>query len=269
MSLNKGIVALYELDETSGDAVDSTGNNPGKVIGCTQGVTGKIGTAYTFVKSNGDYIDCGNTDVLKNLEKFSVSFWVKFDAINGYDSLVCKGFSGGYSWWIRTVSDGSAFQFRLQNSQIVESTTTPTTDTWYHVVCVYDGSTIKIYVNNGTPDSETAVTDPAKIDQSVNIGRDPGLPARLLDATLDQVIIFDFPLTASHVDTIYNNGDGLAYPFPGDSVFVGTGGVGSKIINRNYPYDSGLVAGTTKQEGRDPALTPDDSSVLDRDKVGL
>ena len=54
-------------------------------------------------------------------------------------------------------------------------------------------------------------------------------------------------------------------------VVVGTGGVGSKIIRREYPYETGLEAGTTKQEGRDPDLSPaeDENTVLKEEYKGL
>lgn len=54
-------------------------------------------------------------------------------------------------------------------------------------------------------------------------------------------------------------------------VVVGTGGIGEKIIRRDYPNESGLTAGTTKQEGRDPDLSPaeEETTVLDREFVGL
>ena len=34
-----------------------------------------------------------------------------------------------------------------------------------------------------------------------------------------------------------------------DHVVVGTGGHGTKILNKDYPFTEGLTAGTTKQTG--------------------
>lgn len=55
------------------------------------------------------------------------------------------------------------------------------------------------------------------------------------------------------------------------TVQEGPGGIGTKIINRNYPYESGLIAGTTKQEGRDPDIAPGEekSTVLKDEYEGL
>lgn len=53
-------------------------------------------------------------------------------------------------------------------------------------------------------------------------------------------------------------------------VVVGTGGVGSKIIRREYPQESGLEAGTTRQHGRDPDLGPaEETTVLKDEFKGL
>ena len=55
------------------------------------------------------------------------------------------------------------------------------------------------------------------------------------------------------------------------TVKEGPGGVGTRIINTNYPYESGLIAGTTRQEGRDPDLAPatDETLVLKEEFEGL
>jgi hypothetical protein len=53
-------------------------------------------------------------------------------------------------------------------------------------------------------------------------------------------------------------------------VNVGTGGIGTKIINSKYPVVSGLEAGTTKQEGRSSALEVKELSLITCDeRVGV
>ncbi len=34
------------------------------------------------------------------------------------------------------------------------------------------------------------------------------------------------------------------------TVVVGTGGVGTRFLEKDYPYEEGLIAGTTKQTGK-------------------
>ena len=50
----------------------------------------------------------------------------------------------------------------------------------------------------------------------------------------------------------------------------GPGGTGTRIINRDYPYETGLISGTTKQEGRISNLVPVKGSLVKRRvKIGL
>jgi len=45
---------------------------------------------------------------------------------------------------------------------------------------------------------------------------------------------------------------------------------GEKEIRRKWPHESGLIAETTKQEGRQLNLIPTEKSLVDkRDKVGM
>ena len=46
--------------------------------------------------------------------------------------------------------------------------------------------------------------------------------------------------------------------------------IGEKELRRNWPHESGLIAGTTKQEGRQTNLIPTIKSLVDpKDKVGM
>jgi hypothetical protein len=53
-------------------------------------------------------------------------------------------------------------------------------------------------------------------------------------------------------------------------VNVGTGTGKTRIVKRKYPIEEGLIAGTTKQEGREENLIPEEkSTILEKDRRGL
>jgi len=53
-------------------------------------------------------------------------------------------------------------------------------------------------------------------------------------------------------------------------VVVGTGGKGTAITKTNYPYEEGLVVGTTKQTGVEMTLVPEEgSNVARRYQTGI
>lgn len=52
-------------------------------------------------------------------------------------------------------------------------------------------------------------------------------------------------------------------------VVVGTGKIGSRILNRDYPLTEGLIAGTTTQEGDKEELIAEASYVESKDLKGI
>ena len=52
-------------------------------------------------------------------------------------------------------------------------------------------------------------------------------------------------------------------------VNVGTGTAGTRFLKTNYPYEEGLDAGTTKQEGTQTCLIADIDLIPDKEKVGV
>lgn len=72
------VVGLWLFDEGKGDTVkDSSGNgNDGKLMGNPKWIKGKFGNALEF-DGDGDYVDCGNADILSMENEITVLFWVK------------------------------------------------------------------------------------------------------------------------------------------------------------------------------------------------
>ena len=73
---------------------------------------------------------------------------------------------------------------------------------------------------------------------------------------------------------IINAGVGLLTPNIDTSelpshIVVGTGGIGTRFINTEWPVVEGLIAGTTKQKGRIMNLVPTMSNVTQDDSVGI
>jgi hypothetical protein len=50
-------------------------------------------------------------------------------------------------------------------------------------------------------------------------------------------------------------------------VVVGTGGIGSRFLNSEWPIEEGLTAGTTKQVGKQDNLVPEEGTrMLSKDR---
>src|SRR6056297_231410 len=76
VDLTPSLISYYELEETSGDVIDSHGTNDGTNNGATRGATGKINNAFNFDGTD-DTIDTGLDMNSFGSGSFSVSGWFK------------------------------------------------------------------------------------------------------------------------------------------------------------------------------------------------
>ena len=155
-----------------------------------------------------DHIDLGDDiAILKPTGAFSISLWVKSDSISTYQGLFTAtpaSTAGGY--WL--VFNGSNARFGIHDGAGIEwvLSATLSSDTWYHIVGVWDGSsTSNIYVN--TVASTSPNTGVASINYSGTIQHLIGDYAGLeLNGQMSQVSFFNSALTVGEITTLYNEG---------------------------------------------------------------
>jgi len=105
-------------------------------------------------------------------------------------------------------NDGSAIAFVRANTFGA-----PSINTWYFITCQYDGTNIKISVNNGAFDTTAFSADIFNGTAAFSIG---SLPAHTpfsgdADARIQLVGVWKRVLTATEISQLYNNGKGLHY----------------------------------------------------------
>ena len=154
---NGDLVAIYDFDENGGsDAYDGVwcedldGDNSG-----ASWATGVWESALDFDGSN-DYVEIDDDNVLDFSSTISIGAWINSDTGAETQTVVSKWFDNGES--------DNAYNFQIQSSGKIrldldiggtkkscDSTSTISSDTWYHVVGTYDGSNMKIYFNGYNP----------------------------------------------------------------------------------------------------------------------
>lgn len=152
-----GLVLCWRFNEGYGAvARDTSGkNHVGTITGPTW-TTGKYGNALLFDGVN-DYVSASAASDLESFTAFTIAFWVKSIAglgegeADNYFFYVGKTndweewFIGWQGW-----TDGLALTFDDETGTrqgTITSNTYLTADTWYHVVGLYDGTYLKIYLN--------------------------------------------------------------------------------------------------------------------------
>jgi len=203
------IVAYYKLDETSGtNVIDSTDNINGTNVGtATINVTGKINTAYDF-DGTSDYINA-NQNINANTNIYTLSSWINFDSLDA--ALFSSDESNSEPRGIQMASfgDGSVGIYS-GNVQYTSATGLITTNNWYYITYILNGTNSKIYVNGQNVLNASATFN--NVNKALLIGqRSTSIPSGFVNGKMDEISIFSKALTSDEVKTLYNNGDGLAY----------------------------------------------------------
>ncbi len=224
-----GPVGDWKLDERTGTtAKDSSGNGLyGTLNGTTTWTTGKIGASVNYTNTSGEYIDIGDNASLDfgASADFTLEAWVNRAAAVEQDAIIEKknvtdscSADPGYSLYITTA--GLA-KFRAcdaaDNAYNVESTSTLTNGTWFHVVLVWDDDSstgTRMYVNgkNDTGTVSGTITSVGDLSNalSLRIGSESD-GGKAMNGKLDQVKIYNYARTPAQIAWSYNQGGPVAW----------------------------------------------------------
>jgi hypothetical protein len=186
--------------------------------------TGKIGQAFNFDGLN-DYVSLGN-DKFNFAGNFSISAWINLNTVSGNQTIMSN-----LSFVSPNVSNGWLFIVRNNRLQLelyknnntwngLQSLSTLSTSTWYHVVVVRVASqSTKMYINGVLDNSNTSTFDPTylssiPIPSSIGAWKyDASNVINFTNGKIDALNIWNKELTDNEVFSLYNEGNGTQYPF--------------------------------------------------------
>jgi hypothetical protein len=268
MALADNLTAFYNLE----DETDSFASYDLTNTGAVTFTAAKIDNGANFTPDDA----LNNDSVIGAMSyPYSISAWVKFDSLaTGEDQAVFCIHDGTNDYHIIKLRDSdNKIIFRSNNAGSaadVDTGITAVADTWYHIVLVMNSATnIDIYVNNVLTNDGVAVftaNTPTLFDMGT-LGR---ASLWYLDGLMDLVGLWDRALVVSDVSSLYNSGDGLAYPFttppePDPTTYT----IKQAMLKTDYPIADGIIARTTTQQGHVMSLVPENSLIDARRKVGL
>ncbi|MEW2351377.1 LamG-like jellyroll fold domain-containing protein [Streptomyces sp. NPDC006684] len=240
--------ATWQLDEAAGET-EAKGSTPARTMdvhgGVTLGEEGAIGTAAHFNGTDGyAYSDL---PVVNTSGGFAVSAWVRLDKKPSAAAIVASqtgndkpGFELYYSgsldrWVFNQYSEDRAGSVPIVRAMAAQPGDAQT-GAWTHLVGSYDSASDKLalYVN-GQLAGETAYSTPWEARRGFQIGTgsyDGGGLGNYFPGTIDEVQVFDKPLTVNEVAVLKDKKD--------------VGDPGRPAIAQ-FPLDE--AAGATKIEG--------------------
>jgi hypothetical protein len=220
-ALLDSLFAYYSLDDPSGDATDDHGSNDLSLTGgVTQGVTGHVGDCYTFL-TNG-YLGEEDTE-FEFGGSVSVSLWIKTGDTDAYSyMLACTGGAiVGWELYVRDPGGGGKANWRIGDGTdwtLLYGSTTINDDGWHHIAASYStvDDSVKLWVD-GDPDDtfeQTGGDIAYHANSRFSVARKDGVGVStdFLDGELDEIAIYQLEFSQGMVDSLYNSGNGLAYP---------------------------------------------------------
>ena len=205
-TLEEATVINVPLD---GEANDQ---GPGKINGIVSGALpaedrhGNSNGALHFDGIN-DYVDLGTT--IKTDSISTISVWAKFDSLSADMrdmELVSKS---SYRQGMEIVIYKGKLQFYLvgvdDNNNIGVQVTSLETNKWYHIVAIYDRTAAKMefYLDDKLIASDNAPVSITKIDPLM-LGNWDYQETRYFAGYLDDLKLFNRPVTKAEVDSLYN-----------------------------------------------------------------
>ena len=199
-------LALYKFED---NATDAEGNYSSTTLPNVTFATGYIDKAAVFNGSSS--LISLPTGVDRN-NNFTLSFWVNFDTLSDYDSLITLQIN--YRVYVNAMANGS-LDFKGGETTLSTNAGVVTTGNWYNIVCtksstLVGGKATIIYVNGVEVASNNNTSNaPAANDTGLNLlgaynANAAGGNFFYLDGKLDQVRIFNRALDDGEVTALYN-----------------------------------------------------------------
>jgi hypothetical protein len=207
-----GLTGHWRLTETSGaTATDSCpaphhGTYTGGVSLASSTAVPADGAISATFDGVDDYVAIPSEATFDLTGAMTVAAWIKVDVFDAPEqAIVCKGDT---AWRLQrdAATNGVAFTCRGLTTNRIASTTSVNDSKWHHVVGVYTGSQLRIYIDGVLNNSVGTFGFTSTNNFAVEIGRNAEIAGREFDGAIYDVRVYNRALTATDVSTLYTLG---------------------------------------------------------------
>lgn len=255
-------VGYWKFDEGYGTGA-SGAHNSGSVGSVLDGTlsgspvplwtnSGKFGKALSF-NGTSAYIAMPSDDTsLKITSGLTLSAWIYLNDTSSQHDIICKYTgTGATSAYCLNVSSAGKLVMQVVNGadqSIVTSTGTTTLSSlkWYHVTGVFtSANAVDLYIN-GVSDNHNTTSIPTTLQNPttiLDIGAE-NAGSNLFSGVMDEVKVYNFPLTQYEVKVEYNKGSSMVLGSLSDTSGLTGGTIASNSASAAYciPGDSSSCA---------------------------
>lgn len=215
-------VAAYDMNEASGNALDSSGSghDATETSGTIASAAGKLGNARDFEQGDTEYFAVSNhVDFRPATSKFMVRVWINAESFAGTNNWILAKEDVADGEYELQIDDIGTLSWKVYAASGYGSATSVSwgsllsTSTWYlvHAWIDPDADVIGIAVNAGTAVTTAFSTGVYESSAPFEIG---ALSAytRHFDGLIDEVVVLKgYILDATERSADYNSGNGVAF----------------------------------------------------------
>ena len=144
-------VAFWPFDSNTVDTISGANGNVQPDSYVVPYDDSDFKTGSSSIKFDGNYyLNCFSPEIVKNLDAFTVAFWMKWDGSEGTQSIFEKDgvfriiiLDGKYLDFIVATENNSWYSINLG------AYPTPPVGKWVHLAFLYDGSKLTLNINGG------------------------------------------------------------------------------------------------------------------------
>jgi hypothetical protein len=214
------IQAYYPLNDSSNNIIDVTGNGRNGVNdGATPLQPGKIGTCYKFNDATADQLVFGSKGITTQTGISCACWFNSFGSI-AYDTIIRIGAQWNSPFhWLYIIGDSLNWQtsnFNTKGFYGVGAAYVIPLNTWVHLAVTHNYATGEVifYINGSIlAIRKNSEVNPSPCHNTVYSIGSYSATAHPFNGYIDEVGIWAKALTSDDVSRLYNNGNGLTYPF--------------------------------------------------------
>ncbi|MDO8668421.1 MAG: LamG-like jellyroll fold domain-containing protein [bacterium] len=191
------------------DLLDKSGNNNNGTNNGTTFTSVSEGKAEQALNLTGtQYVEVPDSASLDITNQITLEAWVYPTAWdNNYENnILTKGGDSDWGVWNLHHTSTGGFRFELNGHGLFETIPSTALNTWYHIVGVYNGSEMKLYVNGVLSGSLTTSGSIATNNSPLRIGKQfwSGANYSYWNGRIDEVKIYNRALSATEVSEYFN-----------------------------------------------------------------
>lgn len=248
--LEAGLLVDYRMDEcywlnNSGSPEDVKDSSPSlahastfNTATLTENTSNPPICNYGTFSTKPDMVQAEDSSIGNTNKELSVSFWIKADTdFPKWATMLSKtkiwNWNDGWGFVNRGDTSTQLTFFINQYNQYVTDVNIDASEGWVHITGTYDQNTIRLYKNAIEVDTKNYTTAIRNASDPIKLAYDGDTRDGVLMGSLDEVKVWDRTLSASEIQSIYNN-ELLGNNFDGSSRACGT--CDTSVIARTWSF---------------------------------